>query len=255
VNHQQARSLLNDHVDGLLSDRQGRALEAHLRQCPDCRTEAARLRALLDRAAALPDSLEPGRDLWPDIAAAIARSNRPAVAPAPTEAAGRTGSAITSGERGVAAGLRRWFIPTARGGTANWRPAFSVAVLILLAMLTALVFHDPRHASGPDRSATPLAGQTLDPLIAGVLDALEVECPATEAGSPAIDTTEDGDAHGRSILDLITSNLRIIDRAIADARAAWSADPQSPHLARLLASAYRARASLQRQRSRIAAQL
>lgn len=60
-------SRLHDLVDGLLSDGDHALVQAHLLECPKCRDEVESLRALLARAASLPDSIEPPRDLWPGI--------------------------------------------------------------------------------------------------------------------------------------------------------------------------------------------
>ena len=58
---------LNDFVDGLLSDTAARDVTAHLETCAACSDALSSLRALKAEAAALPDSLQPGRDLWPAI--------------------------------------------------------------------------------------------------------------------------------------------------------------------------------------------
>jgi anti-sigma factor RsiW len=75
-----------DRLDELLAGRlEGAELDAlstHLATCTACQAAAASVRALRDRAAALPRSIEPPRDLWPAIAAAIA-AERPQALPYP----------------------------------------------------------------------------------------------------------------------------------------------------------------------------
>jgi anti-sigma-K factor RskA len=62
---------LNEYVDGTLAP-EGRALvETHLAQCAGCREAVAELRQVVAGAAALPKSIEPGRDLWATIDARI----------------------------------------------------------------------------------------------------------------------------------------------------------------------------------------
>jgi anti-sigma factor RsiW len=66
-----ALTLLDEHVDGTLAPPERTALEAHLAACPACRAELGALRSLLAEAAALPEEIEPPRDLWVGIAAKI----------------------------------------------------------------------------------------------------------------------------------------------------------------------------------------
>jgi len=58
---------LNEYVDGTLAARDRASVEAHLAECAGCRTAVAELRALVARAAALPKTIEPSRDLWATI--------------------------------------------------------------------------------------------------------------------------------------------------------------------------------------------
>ena len=45
-------------------------------------------------------------------------------------------------------------------------------------------------------------------------------------------------------LNTIVKNLKIIDSAIEEAKVAWRENPHSPHLARMVMAAYRAKATL-----------
>ncbi len=62
---------LNEYVDGTLAARDRASVEAHLAECAECRAAIAELRSLSASATGLPKSIEPGRDLWPAIAARI----------------------------------------------------------------------------------------------------------------------------------------------------------------------------------------
>jgi len=64
---------LNEYVDGTLAPQARALVETHLAQCAGCREAVAELRALVAGAAALPQSIEPGRDLWAPIKARIVR--------------------------------------------------------------------------------------------------------------------------------------------------------------------------------------
>src|SRR5262245_6663397 len=62
---------LNDYVDGLLAEPEQTGLDAHIADCEECRAEVAALRSVLADVHALPLGVAPGRDLLPDIHAAI----------------------------------------------------------------------------------------------------------------------------------------------------------------------------------------
>ena len=62
---------LDDWLDGALSDAAAREVESHLATCEACRARERQLRQLLAHAAALPRSVAPPRDLWPEIAERI----------------------------------------------------------------------------------------------------------------------------------------------------------------------------------------
>ena len=62
---------LNDHLDGLLDETERQAVDRHLGECSGCRKTMDRMRSLTERSAGLPESLEPERDLWPEIEAGL----------------------------------------------------------------------------------------------------------------------------------------------------------------------------------------
>ena len=64
---------LDAWVDGTLPEAERPGVEHHLSGCPSCREDERRTRELLVRAAALPRSLAPPRDLWPGISRDIER--------------------------------------------------------------------------------------------------------------------------------------------------------------------------------------
>ena len=68
---------LDDYVDGALEEAAFQEVELHLAGCAACAAEHDALRELLARAAALPRSVAPPRDLWPGIAERLA-PRRPA---------------------------------------------------------------------------------------------------------------------------------------------------------------------------------
>ena len=68
--------LLNDHVDQILSLPDQQRVNEHLESCAACRETTASLQKLRERAAELPESVEPPRDLWPGIQAAVLADRR-----------------------------------------------------------------------------------------------------------------------------------------------------------------------------------
>jgi hypothetical protein len=73
--------LLNDYVDGVLSEADARQVEEALERDPDLLRAEQELRAIVSEAADLPRSIEPNRDLWPEIQERL--TERAAHAPEP----------------------------------------------------------------------------------------------------------------------------------------------------------------------------
>jgi len=65
-------SRIDEYLDGHLRPEDEEALRNHLAKCPACAEEAEVVKDLRRRAAHLPRSLDPPRDLWPGIATRIA---------------------------------------------------------------------------------------------------------------------------------------------------------------------------------------
>jgi anti-sigma factor RsiW len=70
---------LSDLADGDLAPEARETLERHLASCVTCRADLARLRALIERVAALPRSIEPPTDGWGRIRGRL--SEHPSSAP------------------------------------------------------------------------------------------------------------------------------------------------------------------------------
>lgn len=60
-------ALLHDWVEGLLEPEAAARVRGHVAGCPECAAEADAIRELRAALAALPPSLEPGRDLRPGV--------------------------------------------------------------------------------------------------------------------------------------------------------------------------------------------
>jgi hypothetical protein len=213
---------LDEWVDGALAAADARAVEQHLAACAACRGRAQQLRQLLAHAAALPRSLAPPRDLWPGIAERIER--------------GWSWSAL-------------W---------ASWHPLALAAAAALAIGLLALLW----SGSGPTAVRTvvmPSASPELRP----VAD--------TELGDPVLPAAaRDYEEAARALLaalerrrallpaeDLarVEANLEVIDRALAEVRAALEKNPASPELNRMLVATHRKKVDVLRRVVRLSTAL
>ena len=71
----QLMSKLDELIDGNLSEVDEAAARAHLDSCESCRAEVDLGIGILESARSLPRSIEPDRDLWPEIVDAIREPN------------------------------------------------------------------------------------------------------------------------------------------------------------------------------------
>ncbi len=192
---------LDDHVDGALAAAEAAAVASHLAGCEACRREESALRALLARAAALPEEIAPARDLWPGVAARL----------------------------GEGADVRRASGPTWWGAAAL---AAAASVIAALGALVAL-------RGGPTAPARPVGG-TAVPAAAEAnpgLAAAEGDYERATAELMAALDQQKGTLPPET-LKTVEENLKTIDEALAQVRAALRTDPGNPQLARLLTSTH-----------------
>lgn len=204
---------LSEYLDGGLAAADHEALEAHLAGCEECRRTLDGLRHVVARARRLEDR-GPASDLWTGIVARIS------AAPAAAE-----------------------IVPIGRPR----RRTFSFTLPQLAAAAIGAVM---LSASG-----AYLALRTGSPAAAPVVVA---EAPTARVGLAGFDEARYGAAvteleqvlaAGRGRLDTATvrileENLRIIDAALADAKAALAADPANPYLNGHLADTMRRKVAL-----------
>ena len=67
MNCGEVRKVLHDYVDSNLNPETEREVDRHLGACESCEEHERKLRALIGEAAALPEWIDPPRDLWPTI--------------------------------------------------------------------------------------------------------------------------------------------------------------------------------------------
>ncbi len=207
--------LLSGYLDGDLNDLERRRVEAHLESCVACRRVLADLHAIV-AAAPHYQGREPGRDLWPGIAAGLG----PASAPASAAPIRRIGS------------RSRWSF-------GSW-PMLLAAGLLVAVLSGGSVWL-------ATRSARPPTGDTAGLPPARFTNAATAEFQYEAAVSDLERILEEG----RSRLDTATvrvveENLRKIDAAIAEARAAIARDSANAYLSHQVAANMRRKLNLLR---------
>jgi anti-sigma factor RsiW len=218
-------SRLSDYLDDEVAGDERRTIDAHLANCPECRTVLEDLREVVARAAALEDT-EPPHVLWPGIAA---RMSAP-----PARSAGRR--------------LRDFVSARRFSFTLPQLTAAGLAIMILSGGVVWMARSgDPRVDFEPlsaeaTRTSAPAAvpvDLSTAPYDAAVTD-LE---GALQAGRTRLDP---------ATVRILEENLASIDRAIDQSRRALAADPANLYLNRHLAAARHRKLALLRRASALA---
>lgn len=221
LEHRHIRERLDHFLDGELPDPERITVQEHLGRCDECLAEVEALRGIRAGALALPREIAPARDLWPGIAARI-QSGVPAEPPAN----------VIRADFGAA---RRY-----RGSTV-WviRIAAALALVVISSSVTAWLLRGPVPvATLPQRVVQPQTTTSLAafaPMEAeyrSAVETLSIELAARrqQLSPETIATVEE--------------NLRIIDQAIAEARAALRANPANAEIPLLLSGVYRQKVEL-----------
>ena len=217
---------LSDYLDDELSPSDKRALEAHLTTCAACGRTLDELRRVVARAAALEDR-PPAKDLWAGVARRIGVTVPAAV--------------IDIDERRRA---RRF---------AFTLPQLAAAAVVLISVsgvgVWAMLQDGGRRSAVGDRPTadgrqpTAITVAWVDST-QQVFDASITELrQALEQGRDQLDT---------ATVRILEDNLRIVDQAIAQARAALAADPGSAYLSSHLVHTMRTKLELLRRVQAIA---
>ena len=261
-------SLASEWVDGALSPELRAAIESHLDGCDACADLVADFAAIASEARALPP-LEPARDLWAGIAARIeapvvALDARRVTSAPPRRWSRAVGVAAAAAALVVVTAGITWrlTIDSARrevaaagtpapSATAPATPQVAVQLPIAdsSAPTVASVANAPRTPRGSDgtRQAPRPAPRELQSSTA-----LNVALPrAARAYDREIEAMRSVVAARRESLDPVTvrvleRNLKIIDEAIAESRAALLQDPASGLLADQLTRSMRRKLDLLR---------
>jgi hypothetical protein len=221
---------IHDYVDDLLCHEERAEAERHLLTCTQCQREVAALRDLLTDLHDMPD-VHPERELLTDINARID------AAPMHASAGGLLpGKPVAIGDRS----LRSLRYPLA---------AAALVLIALSASLTVALFdrgnsaNAGRNIAGGETSAAGgrnvLASSPRNPTPVdqhyGVAAAELEELLAEQRANLSPETVR-----------LVEDNLRVIDTALAEARAALREDPGNAALSDLVRSAYEKKIDLLR---------
>jgi hypothetical protein len=233
MTHEQILELLDDFVGGDLPPREERDVRRHLMQCEGCRAEEQALRALLDEAAALPDEVVPERDLWTGIAPRL--QSRASLVEEPAESLTEV----------------RVIGPRPARPLPWWMLAAASIALVVVTSFATLRFSG-RGETEPTTIASQQAQQPVGAVRGGTPTALAAFRPAEKEYEKAISELEVvlRTQRGRmapQTAATIEANLRIIDQAIAESRAALAADPNSAELTHMLSDAYDTKLDVLRQ--------
>ena len=199
MNCAQILNKLDDYVDGRLDDPARKEVERHVHQCLDCAKALEELRALQRAVAELPREITPSRDLFPEIRASLGASSR-----------------------------SRWTL---------WAGIAAGFVLLALALRIGLL---PPADLQPNSRSESRAQPALRIDASAGEELAAAERQFLEASAELLDALErrraDLSPETRAVLD---ENLAIVDRAIAEVRAALETDPANLGNERSLQALYR----------------
>lgn len=212
MSHERITNLLDDYVDGRLAPELAREVEPHLEGCAICRDEVEALRSLLAETARLPRSIEPPRDLWSEVDSRIDHLD--------------------------------WRSRTLW----SMRYPLAAAAVLLIASSTLITTLLVRSDDSTGVAAGP-GGESAVQLVAQ-WQATETEyLRATAELSEALEASR-GSLRPETA-ESIEDNLRVIDGAIQETRAALAADPANRDLMQMLSATYRKKLEVLRQVSRL----
>ncbi len=209
---------LSEYLDGELDSTERAALDAHLATCGVCFATLGELKRVVARAQALEDS-QPDKDLWPRIRARLTPEH---------------GSARVEVARRFTFSVPQLL-------------AASVALVLMSGGAVGIAMHQrPSNTPAPVAARLHERGRATAASWTGTTDAAIADLQASLTQNESrLDTTT---------VRIVRQNLAIIDRAIAEARAALQKDPGNAYLNLHLADTMRRKVELLRRVNDIAAQ-
>jgi anti-sigma-K factor RskA len=242
LDHSGVQALLDEYIDGGLAAEECGEVERHLESCVECAAEVESLLALRARTRDLPREIAPGRDLWPEIQARLQAVPARQVAAPERLVGAEVGVIDLAARRGRAT---RW-----SGGVLG-RAAAVIALIVLSSGATAYLLRGRGTAPVAVAPAAPQSQAT-----GNVRLAADRDISTFRAGSGGFEGAVEGlrttfeshrDRLSPETVKIVEQNLAIIDRAIAESRAALEKDPNDPDLPLLLSGVYRQKLELLQQ--------
>ena len=226
---------LSEYLDGALPSAEADELRAHLEGCIDCQGVLLDLQAIRGRARSL-TALEPERDLWPGVLAAL--DARQVIDLNKRRAGGSSGDQTREGAR--------------RRGVFLSVPQLSAAATILITLTGATVWAlggGGALSSGADVPTSPPT-TAIDASVA----AQRTSFQGVRMGgySDQVEQLESILGRGRESLEpntlrVLEKNLALIDRAISESVAALALDPGNLFVEEYLRRSYERKVSYLRE--------
>jgi len=212
------------YMEGDLSPDEQAAAEEHLADCAPCSEVLAELRAIASQAATMP-ALEPSRDLWSGIESRIAT---------PVTKFGGSPAAVKRAPR------RQWqyaiaaaALIAASAGTTYLILARHGGAVVTVAKQPTVLHNDSASTPAPRVTPAPVPPPNVQ------LASRKKDMSAAPVYDREIALLDSMVRTRRESLDpktvkIIEQNLKIIDKAIIESRAALAKDPKSPLLSNQL---------------------
>jgi anti-sigma factor RsiW len=233
-----SESVLNDYADGVLSDSERHVVDVHVAECVECAAELHELQALLATLAQAPRHIAPARDLRPGIAE-------------------RTSTPVVS--------LASW---RARSlWSARYTLAATAVILIVLSSIVTRVLVQRRTGSAASMASAPASSARDSTAAFAASQPMPVQAPQVRAELVARHSQEFAaveSEYARATDDLLKmlkrersrlspeaarmldQNIRVIDKAIAETRAALRVQPDDAALRSLVRDSYERKLELLR---------
>lgn len=231
LEHRQIQERLDYYLDGELPEAERFAVEEHLGRCDACLEEFEALREIRDQAAALPREIAPPHDLWPAIATRIQAPSAPAEV--------KVIEVDFTPRRTLA--IHAWLL----------RVAAAIALVVVSSGVTALLLRGPGAtdvATLPAEQVQPEPRPTTT--LAAFAPAASEYRTTVEALTAELQARRD--RLSPETIATVEANLRIIDKAIAEATAALASDPANTDIPLLLSDVYEEKVELLQEAVRLA---
>jgi len=217
MKHTESIERLSAFLDGELDDDARSAVEAHLADCAACREAEADLRRIVTAAREMPPA-PPREDLWPAIAARLGDAAETLGTATPRTA--KTGTAASIAGAGLGNPDPAWW---RRRLVLSWPQALGAAAAVVAVAVAGAFW----VARGPLPAADPELG------LAAHSESLAASSDATflalagEVRMLRERLVVEDDRLDPETVRVLNKNLRLIEDAIAQSRAALASDPGS----------------------------